>query len=109
MFVQGTCLNDLISFMAVQILGCNNNNNATITNSNIIHVAESEQSVHSCFVGVISSHGENGVIFGSDGRPVRLGDIYSQFGGPVMAGKNKLFLVQVRITSFHVYLLTCAQ
>ncbi|KAK3550152.1 hypothetical protein QTP86_021095 [Hemibagrus guttatus] len=56
--------------------------------------AESERSVHSCFVGVISSHGENGVIFGSDGCPVKLGDIYSRFGGPVMAGKNKLFLVQ---------------
>ncbi|KAK2823641.1 hypothetical protein Q7C36_020241 [Tachysurus vachellii] len=56
--------------------------------------AESEQSVHSCFVGVISSHGENGVVFGSDGRPVKLAHIYSQFGGPVMANKSKLFLVQ---------------
>ncbi|XP_053502229.1 caspase-3 [Ictalurus furcatus] len=56
--------------------------------------AESEQSVHSCFVGVLSSHGDNGVIFGSDGRPVKLAQIYSQFGGPNMAAKNKLFLVQ---------------
>ncbi|TSM12580.1 Caspase-3 [Bagarius yarrelli] len=56
--------------------------------------AESEQSVHSCFVGVISSHGEDGIIFGADGRPVKLAHVYSQFGGPVMADKYKLFLVQ---------------
>lgn len=57
----------------------------------------------SCFVGVLSSHGEQGVIFGSDGLPVKLADIYKNFGGPVMAGKNKLFLVQVRHTTFYVY------
>ncbi|KAM9456057.1 caspase-3-like [Clarias gariepinus] len=56
--------------------------------------AESQQSVPSCFMGVISSHGEKGVIFGSDGRPVKLAHIYAQFGGSTMAGKNKLFLIQ---------------
>ncbi|KAB5543696.1 hypothetical protein PHYPO_G00082510 [Pangasianodon hypophthalmus] len=56
--------------------------------------AESEQPVHSCFVGVLSSHGEKGVIFGADGHSVKLAHIYSQFGGPMMAAKNKLFLVQ---------------
>ncbi|KAF7701386.1 caspase-3-like [Silurus meridionalis] len=56
--------------------------------------AESEQSVHSCFVGVLSSHGEEGLIFGADGRPVKLAHIYSLFGGPTMAVKNKLFLIQ---------------
>ncbi|XP_072514530.1 caspase-7 [Salminus brasiliensis] len=55
---------------------------------------ESEQAVGGCFVGVISSHGEEGVVFGADGRPVQLSRIYSYFGGSKMAGKNKLFLIQ---------------
>uniref|UniRef100_A0A4W4H7V2 Caspase 3, apoptosis-related cysteine peptidase-like n=1 Tax=Electrophorus electricus TaxID=8005 RepID=A0A4W4H7V2_ELEEL len=55
---------------------------------------ESEKAVDSCFVGVISSHGEEGVIFGADGHPVRLGHLYSYFGGLEMAGKKKMFLIQ---------------
>ncbi|XP_055063715.2 caspase-3 isoform X3 [Misgurnus anguillicaudatus] len=56
--------------------------------------AESEKVVKECFVGVISSHGEDGVVFGADGNPVKLATIYSYFGCPSMVGKNKLFLIQ---------------
>ncbi|XP_017549062.1 caspase-7 [Pygocentrus nattereri] len=56
--------------------------------------SESEQAVDGCFVGVISSHGEEGLVFGADGRRVQLSKIYSYFGGPKMAAKNKLFLIQ---------------
>ncbi|XP_076876033.1 caspase-3-like isoform X2 [Brachyhypopomus gauderio] len=63
-------------------------------NAPIQRAAQSENAVESCFVGVISSHGEEGIVFGADGRPVHLGRIYSYFGGVQMAGKNKLFLIQ---------------
>ncbi|XP_057177311.1 caspase-3-like isoform X2 [Triplophysa rosa] len=56
--------------------------------------AESEETVKECFIGVISSHGEEGVVFGADGCPVKLAEVYSYFGGPLMEGKNKLFLIQ---------------
>ncbi|XP_016302690.1 caspase-3-like isoform X1 [Sinocyclocheilus anshuiensis] len=56
--------------------------------------AESKKTVKDCFVGVISSHGEEGVVFGADGRAVKLAEIYSYFGGPSMADKSKLFLIQ---------------
>ncbi|XP_067289744.1 caspase-7-like [Pseudorasbora parva] len=56
--------------------------------------AESEKTVKDCFVGIISTHGEEGVVFGADGRPVKLAEIYSYFGGPSMEDKSKLFLIQ---------------
>ncbi|XP_065113744.1 caspase-3-like [Paramisgurnus dabryanus] len=56
--------------------------------------AESEKVVKECFVGIISSHGEDGVVFGADGNPAKLATIYSYFGCPSMVGKNKLFLIQ---------------
>ncbi|XP_051973886.1 caspase-3-like [Xyrauchen texanus] len=56
--------------------------------------AESKKMVKDCFVGVISSHGEEGVVFGADGCPVKLAKIYNFFGGPSMVAKNKLFLIQ---------------
>ncbi|XP_030623986.1 caspase-3 [Chanos chanos] len=55
---------------------------------------ESQRRVSSCFVGVVSSHGEEGLVFGADGRPVSLAKIFSWFGGPSMAGKTKLFFIQ---------------
>ncbi|TRY85470.1 hypothetical protein DNTS_008583 [Danionella cerebrum] len=54
----------------------------------------SEQSVKECFVGIISSHGEEGVVFGSDGSAVRLAQIYSCFSGKAMEDKSKVFFVQ---------------
>ncbi|XP_052463303.1 caspase-7-like isoform X2 [Carassius gibelio] len=56
--------------------------------------AESEKTVKDCFVGIISSHGEEGVVFGADGRAVKLAEIYSYFESPAMADKSKLFLIQ---------------
>ncbi|XP_073686102.1 caspase-7-like [Garra rufa] len=56
--------------------------------------AESKEAGKDCFVGVISSHGEEGVVFGADGCAVKLAEIYSYFGGPSMADKSKLFLIQ---------------
>ncbi|XP_016149910.1 caspase-7-like [Sinocyclocheilus grahami] len=55
---------------------------------------ESKKTVKDCFVGVISSHGEEGVVFGADGRAVKLAEIYSYFGSLSMADKSKLFLIQ---------------
>ncbi|TRZ03981.1 hypothetical protein DNTS_035218, partial [Danionella cerebrum] len=55
----------------------------------------SEQSVKECFVGIISSHGEEGIVFGSDGSAVRLAQIYSCFSGKAMEDKSKVFFVQV--------------
>ncbi|XP_050976257.1 caspase-7-like isoform X1 [Labeo rohita] len=56
--------------------------------------AESKKTVKDCFVGIISSHGEEGVVFGADGCAVKLAEIYTCFGGPSMADKSKLFLIQ---------------
>ncbi|XP_016343410.1 caspase-7-like [Sinocyclocheilus anshuiensis] len=56
--------------------------------------AESKKTVKDCFVGVICSHGEEGVVFGADGCAVKLAEIYSYFGDPSMADKSKLFLIQ---------------
>ncbi|XP_062870744.1 caspase-7-like [Trichomycterus rosablanca] len=56
--------------------------------------AECEASVGSCFVAVVSSHGEEGLIFGADGHPVKLADIYTLFRGATMTSKPKLFLIQ---------------
>ncbi|XP_048037010.1 caspase-3-like [Megalobrama amblycephala] len=56
--------------------------------------AESEKKVKDCFVGIISTHGEEGVVFGADGCAVKLAEIYSYFGGPSMVDKSKLFLIQ---------------
>nr|XP_006625556.2 PREDICTED: caspase-7-like [Lepisosteus oculatus] len=54
----------------------------------------STEPVDNCFVGVLSSHGEEGLIFGADGAAVRLADIFGWFGNPVMAEKTKVFFVQ---------------
>ncbi|XDV54667.1 hypothetical protein PO909_022904, partial [Leuciscus waleckii] len=56
--------------------------------------AESEKTVKDCFMGIISTHGEEGVVFGADGHAVKLSEIYSYFGGPSMVDKSKLFLIQ---------------
>lgn len=50
----------------------------------------------SCFV-VLMSHGENGVIFGRDGQPVNLEEIYSFYSNEnclLLQNKPKVFLIQ---------------
>uniref|UniRef100_UPI00398F77B7 caspase-3-like n=1 Tax=Pristiophorus japonicus TaxID=55135 RepID=UPI00398F77B7 len=58
---------------------------------------ESRRTHGSCFISIISSHGEEGVIYGADGCPVDLRDIYSMFTAqtcPTLAGKPKIFFIQ---------------
>ncbi|KAJ1091615.1 hypothetical protein NDU88_004732 [Pleurodeles waltl] len=49
------------------------------------------------FLSVLSSHGDEGVIFDFNGCPVKLTDIFAMFTPrrcPVLAGKTKMFFVQ---------------
>ncbi|XP_051896686.1 caspase-3-like [Pristis pectinata] len=58
---------------------------------------ESRQNHGPSFVSIVSSHGEDGVIYGADGEPVHLRDIYSMFtekNCPSLAGKPKIFFIQ---------------
>ncbi|XP_076139428.1 caspase-7-like [Alosa pseudoharengus] len=56
--------------------------------------AESKKTVDNCFIGIISTHGEEGVVFGADGNRVTLSRIFGFFDNPTMVDKTKLFLVQ---------------
>ncbi|XP_072106434.1 caspase-3-like [Mobula birostris] len=58
---------------------------------------ESQRAHGSCFVSVLSSHGDDGLIYGADGKPVHLRNIYSMFtekACTALAGKPKIFFVQ---------------
>ncbi|XP_043537084.1 caspase-3-like [Chiloscyllium plagiosum] len=58
---------------------------------------ESFRNHGSYFISVISSHGAEGIIYGSDGCPIRLSEIYSMFtpqSCPTLAGKPKIFFIQ---------------
>ncbi|XP_010876432.1 caspase-3 [Esox lucius] len=55
---------------------------------------ESERKVKECFLAVLSSHGEDGCVFGADGQPVRLSHIFSCFSNTHMESKTKLFFIQ---------------
>uniref|UniRef100_UPI0037E87A11 caspase-3-like n=1 Tax=Semicossyphus pulcher TaxID=241346 RepID=UPI0037E87A11 len=55
---------------------------------------ESRRPVKDCFLAVLSSHGDEGCVFGADGKPVRLSKIFSYFDNEHMEKKAKLFLVQ---------------
>ncbi len=57
--------------------------------------AESRKPVKDCFLAVLSSHGEEGCVFGADGKPVRLAQIFKYFDNEHMEKKAKLFLIQV--------------
>ena len=60
-------------------------------------VAEDDHSDADCFVCVILSHGEEGVVYGTDGK-VPLDKLLGYFKGdicPSLAGKPKLFFIQV--------------
>ncbi|KAM4635527.1 caspase-7 [Polymixia lowei] len=50
--------------------------------------------VKDCFLAVLSSHGEEGCVFGADGKPVRLSRIFSCFDNAHMEKKTKLFFIQ---------------
>ncbi|KAL0965310.1 hypothetical protein UPYG_G00279600 [Umbra pygmaea] len=55
---------------------------------------ESERPVKDCFLAVLSSHGEEGCVFGADGQPVRLSRVFSYFNNTLMESKTKLFFIQ---------------
>ncbi|KPP58602.1 caspase-7-like [Scleropages formosus] len=57
----------------------------------------SEQVIEDCFLGVISSHGEEGMVFGADGGIVKLPHIFSMFDSSAMNRKTKLFFIQVSV------------
>lgn len=55
---------------------------------------ESQRAVKDCFLAVLSSHGEEGHVFGADGRPVRLSRLFGCLDNACMEGKTKLFFIQ---------------
>ncbi|XP_012709237.2 caspase-3 [Fundulus heteroclitus] len=55
---------------------------------------ESKRPVKDCFLAVLSSHGEEGCVFGADGEPVWLSRIFTYFDNACMEKKTKLFLIQ---------------
>ncbi|XP_007574099.1 caspase-3 [Poecilia latipinna] len=55
---------------------------------------ESRRPVKECFLAVLSSHGEEGCVFGSDGKPVQLSRVFTYFDNECMEKKTKLFLIQ---------------
>jgi len=60
-------------------------------------VAREDNSDADCFVCVILSHGEDGVIYGTNGT-LKLHSLIEMFKGdycPSLAGKPKLFFIQV--------------
>ncbi|KAF7216739.1 caspase-3 [Nothobranchius furzeri] len=59
-----------------------------------LFLEESKKPVKDCFLAVLSSHGEEGCVFGSDGKPVRLATIFTCFDNEYMEKKTKLFLIQ---------------
>uniref|UniRef100_A0A3Q3WZ40 Caspase-3-like n=1 Tax=Mola mola TaxID=94237 RepID=A0A3Q3WZ40_MOLML len=59
-----------------------------------LFLTESRRPVDSCFLAVLSSHGDEGCVFGADGKPVRLSRIFMYFDNEYMEAKTKLFLIQ---------------
>ncbi|XP_058473114.1 caspase-7-like [Solea solea] len=55
---------------------------------------ESRRPVKDCFLSVLSSHGEDGCVFGADGEPVWLSRVFSCFNNQLMEKQAKLFLIQ---------------
>lgn len=61
-----------------------------------VSAAESMRPVKDCFLAILSSHGEEGCVFGADGKPVLLSRIFRYFDNDYMEKKTKLFLIQVQ-------------
>ncbi|KAI3362503.1 hypothetical protein L3Q82_012788 [Scortum barcoo] len=59
-----------------------------------LFLRESRRPVKDCFLAVLSSHGEEGCVFGADGKPVRLAQIFRCFDNEQMEKKAKVFLIQ---------------
>uniref|UniRef100_A0AAQ4PXE4 Caspase-3-like n=2 Tax=Gasterosteus aculeatus aculeatus TaxID=481459 RepID=A0AAQ4PXE4_GASAC len=59
-----------------------------------LFLQESMRPVKNCFLAVLSSHGDQGCIFGADGKAVKLSRIFSYFDNECMKKKAKVFLIQ---------------
>ncbi|XP_078127007.1 caspase-3 [Sander vitreus] len=59
-----------------------------------LFLEESRRPVKDCFLAVLSSHGDEGCVFGADGKPVQLCRLFSYFDNENMEKKAKVFLVQ---------------
>ncbi len=74
-------------------------NNATMyTYILLFSVGKVDHRNSDCFACVILSHGEEGAVYGTDG-PVEIKELVEPFKGhkcPDLAGKPKLFFIQVR-------------
>ncbi|KAM8828016.1 caspase-7-like isoform 1-T2 [Spinachia spinachia] len=59
-----------------------------------LFLKESVRPVKNCFLAVLSSHGDDGCIFGADGKAVILSRIFTYFDNERMEKKAKVFLIQ---------------
>ncbi|XP_029023991.1 caspase-3-like isoform X1 [Betta splendens] len=59
-----------------------------------LFLRESRRPVRDCFLAVLSSHGDEGCVFGADGKPVYLSRIFGCFDNEHMEPKAKVFLIQ---------------
>ncbi|KAF3846915.1 hypothetical protein F7725_003993 [Dissostichus mawsoni] len=59
-----------------------------------LFLEESRRPVKDCFLAVLSSHGDEGCVFGADGKPVLLSRIYNYFDNECFEEKAKVFLIQ---------------
>ncbi|XP_056425164.1 caspase-7-like isoform X2 [Hyla sarda] len=62
-----------------------------------IYQEESRKPQGDCFISIISSHGEEGIIYDFYGEPVLLRDLYNLFSphnSPALSGIPKLFFIQ---------------
>ncbi|XP_006031223.1 caspase-3-like [Alligator sinensis] len=62
-----------------------------------IYQQESQEEHGDYFVSILSSHGEEGVIYGSEGKPVKLTRIFQTLSpqrSSALAGKSKIFFIQ---------------
>lgn len=57
--------------------------------------SESRRPVKDSLLVVLSSHGDDGCVFGADGKPVWLWQIFRYFDNTYMEKKTKIFLIQV--------------
>ena len=64
-------------------------------------VSKEDHSDADCFLCVILSHGEEGYVYGTTGK-VKISRLVEDFKGdncPTLAGKPKLFFIQVSVAS----------
>ncbi|KAK5856790.1 hypothetical protein PBY51_008360 [Eleginops maclovinus] len=59
-----------------------------------LFLEESRCPVKDCFLAVLSSHGDEGCVFGADGKPVLLSRVFNYFDNECMEEKAKVFLIQ---------------